>query len=381
MIAVDAVFGSLALRWLAGWYLAGRLLPLRSAVARAERTVADAAAAVSVVIPARNEAQSLPALLRSLRAQTFAPIQIIVVDDHSTDATAHIAAAGGATVVHSAEVPQGWLGKPWACAQGAALARGNVLVFLDADTIASPDLLRHLVLMVLRVRGLVSLAPYHEVRRAYELASALFNLVAVIGVGASSLRSNAPVTGAFGPCLAIRAADYAAIGGHGAVRGALLDDVALARGCVAHALPVHNVAGGADVRYRMYPNGVAQLVEGWSKNFAAGAGTTPLPRLVGIVAWLSGLFEAGLVTSVSVAGLLAGGDGPPWQHALFYGLSSLQLWLLLRRIGNQGVVAIVHPLASVAFVSICAYSMALHLRGTVTWKGRTISVAAKKPAR
>ena len=373
------LFASLALRWLAGWYLGGRLPMLRSErPAQAGRSVTVAAAAVSVVIPARNEADSLPALLLSLAAQTRAPTQIIVVDDHSTDGTADIAASLGATVVRSADIPNGWLGKPWACAQGAALATGDVLVFLDADTVASPDLLRHLVPLVISTRGLVSVAPYHEIRRPYELASALFNLVALMGVGSSSLRPHARITGAFGPCLAMRATEYAAVGGHAGVRGEVLDDVALARVCVEHALPVVNVAGGEDLRYRMYPKGVAQLVEGWSKNFAAGAASTPLPRLLAIVAWMSGLCEVALVTTAGVARWVGGGEGPPWQHTVFYCLSAGQLWFLLRRIGNQSVVAFVHPLATLAFLAICAYSTLLHLRGAVTWKGRTVAVAARK---
>jgi 4,4'-diaponeurosporenoate glycosyltransferase len=380
-MAFDFVLATLALRWFAGWYLGGRAPTLHGAARSHDTHAADGSTRISVVIPARNEAASLPALLRSLSAQTCEPAQVIVVDDQSTDATATIAEAAGATVLRSTAIPEGWIGKPWACAQGAAIATGDVLVFLDADTVASPDFLRRLTLLVRNSRGLVSVAPYHEVRRPYELASALFNLVALMGVGASSLRSNARMIGAFGPCIAMRADDYSTIGGHAGVRCDVLEDMALARACSEHGLPVLNVVGGQDLKYRMYPRGFSQLVEGWSKNFAAGARSTPVLRMLAIVAWMSGLIESGLVTSVGIVSMFGGGAGMSWPHALFYVLFALQLWSMLRRLGNLGAVAIVHPVAVVAFLGICAHSAILQRRGAVTWKERTIAIAATKQPR
>jgi 4,4'-diaponeurosporenoate glycosyltransferase len=354
---------SLAARWLAGWYLGGRQTTL-AAVTRGINQRARAKASVSVVIPARNEERSLPALLRSLRVQSAPPLEIIVVDDHSSDGTREVAARAGALVLTSKELPSRWLGKPWACAQGAAVASGDILVFLDADTVAGEDLLASLVAAIERARGLVSVAPYHYTERCYESGSALFNLVAMMGVGATSLNQRARVTGAFGPCIAMRVPDYAAVGGHRAVRNEVLDDVMLARACAQQGIPVLNVAGGNDLRYRMYPEGAAQLVEGWSKNFAAGAGGTPVVRLAAIVAWISGLIEAGLMAVFS------------WPHALFYALYAVQLKIMLRRIGNFSNIAWLHPVAALTFVAICLRSALLHARGTVKWKGRAIAVHA-----
>jgi 4,4'-diaponeurosporenoate glycosyltransferase len=354
---MDALTISLAVRWMAGWYLGGRLPTLRS--------LSDGGAThatVSVIVPARNEAASLPGLLGSLRAQTTPPREVIVVDDHSSDATSRIAAEGGATVLASAPLPAGWLGKPWACAQGAAAATGDILVFLDADTVAGPECIGRLAAAVSRVCGLVSVAPYHQTERLHESASALFNLVAVMGVGASSLgRSRA--TGAFGPCIAIRAAHYETIGGHLGVRHEVLEDIALARACERQAIPVVNVAGAGDLRYRMHPDGPAQLIEGWSKNFAAGAAATPPARLIAIVAWLSGAIESGLMAA-------SGGA----VHVVFYILFAVQLKFMLGRIGNYSRVAWLHPVATLTLVAICLRSALLQWRGQVTWKGRTIPV-------
>ncbi len=99
-------------------------------------------ASVSVIIPARNEEQNLPTLLRSLAAQPVKPREILVVDDGSTDRTAEVARRLGATVIVSQPLPDGWRGKTWACHQGAQAATGELLLFVDADTWFEPDGLR-----------------------------------------------------------------------------------------------------------------------------------------------------------------------------------------------------------------------------------------------
>lgn len=95
--------------------------------------------ALSIIIPARNEATNLPRLLASLRAVSYSgPLEIIVVDDQSTDNTADIATAYNARVVRLTSLPSGVLGKPHACHQGALVAQGEWLLFTDADTIHAP---------------------------------------------------------------------------------------------------------------------------------------------------------------------------------------------------------------------------------------------------
>ena len=92
-------------------------------------------ASVSVVVPARDEEQTLPALLRSVAEQLPEVHEVVVVDDASRDATAAVARAGGARVVPAGTPPPGWTGKAWACHTGAAATTGDLLLFLDADTV------------------------------------------------------------------------------------------------------------------------------------------------------------------------------------------------------------------------------------------------------
>jgi len=148
--------------------------------------------------------------------------------------------------------------------------------------------------------------------------------------------------------------------------------VALARACQRHGLEVVNVLGGDLLQYRMYPEGPAHMLEGWTRNFASGARSTPVARLLAIIAWMSGLMETGTVVAVGLWRGVGAWPAESWPYLAFYGLFAVQLWWLLRRIGNFAPVALVHPLATGAFLVICARSLWSAARGHVTWKGRRI---------
>ena len=100
---------------------------------------------ISILIPARNEERTLGQLLQSIAHQTLKPHEIIVIDDHSDDATAEIARRAGCIVMTSKDFPEGWTGKPWACWQGAQKATGDIFLFLDADTFLETDGLSKIV--------------------------------------------------------------------------------------------------------------------------------------------------------------------------------------------------------------------------------------------
>ncbi|HEY2324665.1 MAG TPA: glycosyltransferase family 2 protein, partial [Thermoanaerobaculia bacterium] len=103
---------------------------------------------VSVVIPARNEERSIGATVAAMLAQTYRDLEIIVIDDQSTDRTPQILAAFDdprLTVVQGQETPSGWLGKPWALEQGSRRARGELLLFVDADIHYEPKAVASMV--------------------------------------------------------------------------------------------------------------------------------------------------------------------------------------------------------------------------------------------
>lgn len=320
------------------------------------------AVTVSVVIPARDEAASLPGLLASLARQTWPPAEIIVVDDHSRDGTAGVAAAAGATVLAAPALPPGWTGKAWACWTGARHATGEVLVFLDADTTLGPDAVERL-LGTLDGGGMVSVQPWHRTVRRYERLSAYFNIVAAMGTGLASRRAGRRPVGPFGPCIAVHRHEYFTHGGHRAVQHEILDDLALAK----HFPRVRSFGGtsASTVCYRMYPEGLGQLVEGWSKNFVAGARATPPARRALIAVWLGGsILSSPLGWAVAPAPALA---------AAAYVAYAVQLTGMLAQLGRFGrTTGAVFPVYLAGFIVIFLRSLLLAARGRVRWKSREV---------
>jgi len=351
-------------------------------------------AGVTVVIPARDEERTLPRLLASLAAQHEPATEVIVVDDGSTDRTAAVAAAGGARVVTASEPPAGWAGKPWASQLGVDAASGSVVVLLDADTWLAPDGLARLVAAheVLAPDGLLSVQPHHHVERPYEQLSLFPNVLAILASGmwlptplrsrpAEGTRPSFSSTGttgvrtrrrgvvAFGPCLVTSREALAAAGGFGAVRGEVLEDVALAAAFQRAGRPVAARSGGGTVGFRMYPDGVGHLAEGWTKNLAGGAGRAPLLPTVGAVLWVAAL------AALSVEAVLR---PSPWA-ALAWAAAAAQIWWLARRVGTFSPwAAVLFPIPLWAFVALFLRS-AWHrvVRRRVRWRGRAIEVGRR----
>ena len=333
---------------------------------------------VSVVIPARNEESRLPALLDSLSIQTHRADQIIVVDDGSTDGTADIARKSGAVVVTPGDPPPGWAGKPWACWNGALAAHGSTLVFLDADVVLAPDALARLLREHADGGGLLSVQPYHTAVGAVEQLSAFFNVVLMMGVGAfTPAGAKARPNGAFGPCLVCRRQDYLASGGHRSEASAVLDDFALSRAFDRAGLPVRCLGGRGAVSFRMYADGLGQMVEGWSKNFAAGAGSLSTALQLLAMVWTFGCVGSffGLAGAPTL-GDLAGEPLPRAVGAALYVLYMAQLWWMLRRIGSFSWWAwLLYPVPLAFFVAIFLRSLWLTLvRRRVSWRGRDVDL-------
>jgi 4,4'-diaponeurosporenoate glycosyltransferase len=298
----------------------------------------EASGRVSVVVPARDEAVRIRPLLESLAAQTLAPHEVIVVDDGSSDGTAEVAAASGARVVRIDGPPVGWRGKPWACDLGVRAATGDVLVLLDADVRLGPDALARLVAEHRRDEdALVSVQPFHVTHAAHEQLSAVCNVVSAMASRGSTV--------AFGPCLVTSTAALARAGGFESVRGEVVEDAALA---VRYGR-VRLHFGGDVVRFRMYEEGVGQLVHGWAKNLAGGARRTAALPTAGAVLWVCGALAA--------------------IPSLFYVAYAAQLAWALRRLGRFRWWAwVAYPMPLAAFVALFAGSLVARRR--VRWRGR-----------
>ena len=304
---------------------------------------------LSVIIPARNEAHNLPVLLRSIHAQSSRPLEVIVVDDDSTDQTAALARDGGARVIASQSLPEGWRGKTWACQQGAHAASGNLLLFLDADTWFESEGLSKI--LAAYDGGAFSVGPYHAVREPYEQLSLFFNL---------NMTAGTVPDGLFGQMLLVDQQSYWQVGGHETVKGRVLENFWLAAQFRAFAIRVRSVTGRGLLSFRMYPLGLRELVAGWIKGFAAGAGRTPRGKLVGLVLWMSVL-----ILPVTRWPLRS------WSWVL-YALCAAQVAWVSRKVGAfRWYAAVLYPIPLCFF--FVGFAMSVMRSGkTVTWKGREI---------
>lgn len=364
--------------WLAGWWAFGRPRPLGSSAGAPPRDLST----MTVLIPARNESASLGGLLGDLAevdAESRGP-RVVVIDDSSQDDTAAIAREAGVELIEATPLPPGWAGKCWACHTGvgsslplggAEGADDELLVFLDADVRLEPFALGSLVEEHRRSGGLVSVQPWHDTRRPYEQLSALFNVIALMGTGAGSDHA----TGAFGPVLVTSRADYRTSGGHAAVRGEVVEDLALADAYRGAGLPVTVLSGRGSIRFRMYPDGLRSLIDGWTKNFASGAAATALPRLAAIVVWFTAMGSAALELVDAARGLA---DVAPAVAMAFAFV--VQLVVLFRQVGRFGVLtALAYPVLLVFFVAVFVRSLwRTHVRRSVEWRGRLIETSRRR---
>jgi len=311
-----------------------------------------AAREISIIIPARNEEANLPLILESIAAQPQQPHEVIVVNDESTDDTAGIAGSMGARVIPAGPLPESWRGKTWACHRGASEASGRLLLFLDADCRLEAGGLEEILARY--PGGAMAVCPYHEIARPHEEMSAIFHLVMVAGVAPDGL---------FGQCLLIERESYVRAGTHEAVKVEILENVKFAPRVRAAGIRTTSMPGRGMVCFRMYPNSLAELVNGWTKGFAAGAAATPPVSLMLIIAWIGGLITGMVAPFVS-----------PWGW-LVYAAFALQMAGMLARIGNYSpLCGLLYPLALGFYLIVFARSLGPAGR-KATWKGRKLHAA------
>jgi len=339
---------------------------------------------VSIIVPARNEEDNLPILLASLVESRYDPFEILVVDDRSTDGTAAVIRGFSAKdsrvrLVEGAELPAGWFGKPWACMQGYRAARGDLLLFTDADTRHAPELLG---------------------RSVGTLESERRDLVTVIGrmiCGSFWERVIMPVIGAllairFHPTVVNRARtareviangqfilvtreSYEAVGTHQAVKHEVAEDLAMAQLYFRTGRPQLFTFGLTLLGTRMYTS-LAGLVEGWSKNVYVG-GRRSYPDEPVRRALLPFMFGVGAffwLVPPSLLLLALTGVAPGWVEtaALATGLSALFWTLFDAGFGINPLYGLTYPLGVIMTAWIFARSARRGER-RIEWRGRTYS--------
>ncbi len=333
------------LLWLIGWTL-GWLLFVGSWLRPSPRTgpVRDHIA-TAVIVPARDEAANIGAVIANLQRQIGGHDQLVVIDDDSSDGTGQLAAAAHADVITAPPKPAGWAGKTWACHSGAVATTGEILVFIDADVRPAAGALRNLIDEAAATDGLVSVQPWHHTNPTWGQLSLLPNLLAVAGL--SFVRHPRY---AFGPVLAVSRAAYERVDGFAApsVKNQTVEDAALAR-LFAGRVILH--AGRRWASFDMHSS-ARQMFDGWTRVLGHGAVTLPPVVMVATVWWV---------------GALSGGPFEAWW---IYLVNAAQLAVLGRRVGRFHVGgALMYPLSIAVVVAAVARG---RLRRTISWKGRFV---------
>jgi chlorobactene glucosyltransferase len=350
------------------WILALLVILYRYATRRPQlRDYAPAPAGplVSVIIPARNEARNIERCVRSILATTYPMIEVIVVDDGSTDGTGdlveRLGKEGHVRLVRGAELPPAWFGKQWALVQGYRVARGELLLFADADTKHEPELIARAVTARAAERAdLFSVIPRQEMLTFWERLiqpHVFLALQARVGdlrrVNRTRIAWNAIANGQF---ILVTRSSYEGIGTHEAVKSSVADDVMLAQAYVRHGLDIFLAHAANDMSTRMYGS-LKEIVAGWSKNLALGAplmappvrwirAALPYVMWMPAVLWLAppitwAAFGWPCAAIATVASLITwigiyAGEGAPVQYALLYPLGAVMVAYIMIRSAWRG---------------------------------------------
>lgn len=332
---------------------------------------------VSIILPVRNQAQTVSDCVNSLAGLEYPDKEIIVVDGGSTDGTRELVQkfANEITVVDEEPLPVGWVGKNWACHLGYKKSRGDLLLFTDGDSVHTNDsLTRSVNYLQAENADLVTLAPGTILRSFWErlLQPPIFLLIMVL-VGGKLVnddhRQNAIGNGQY---MLFRREAYDKIGGHYAVRNKIIEDYSLGRLLKKAGMRLRFVTAPDALGVRMYSS-LGEIWRGWRKNFYTVSEKHMLPRAItriflmftflvlpfiilgyGIVLATATLLNPYLITGLFMSGLL-------W----------LGIVILDNSIGVSSLYAFLFPLAILVYIMIGIDST---VRGSLgygfSWKGR-----------
>jgi chlorobactene glucosyltransferase len=336
---------------------------------------------VSVCIPARNEEATIGACVDAVLAQRHPLLEVVVYDDGSTDATPDLLAERAARdprlrVVQGQGLPEGWVGKPHACHQLARHARGDLLLFVDADVTLDPDAVGRVAsLLAHHEAEVLTAVPGQDTGSLVErLVLPLLHLTytAWLPLFLVHTTHDPRFLAANGQILAVRRHTYDALGGFEAVRTEVVDDMAFCRRAKRARRRVVFADGSTLARCRMYTS-AREVWEGFSKNLYEGLGESPL--MLGLVVMLYSLAFIVpyllLAASPLVPALLL-------PAAIGVGLNLAVRGALALRFGHPLDGVLLHPVAVAVLLAIAFNSWRWAASGTIRWAGRTYAAKARR---
>jgi chlorobactene glucosyltransferase len=348
---------------------------------------------VSCIIPARNEADSIAALLTGLRCQRYPNIEVIVVDDASEDATIEVVARCREAdprikLVSAPPLPQGWTGKCNACRHGTAAAVGEYLLYLDSDVWLTDENAIGGMVAYARTNDvdLLSLVPRQVLGSFMErlLLPAVYTIMALelFPYGATN-NPRSRKAAAVGQCLFFKREAYEAVGGHESVKGEIAEDMAFAKLVKAAGMRLTLLDGGNVMSVRMYRS-LGDIWGGWTKHLylTVAGGLAVLLRRELMLATVFLVPPAVLLWAVMSLAV-----DPAWLTLIPLVLTiGMEIWGHKERLKNYRIMKwparyepLFAPAMAFALLLLAASAVKHWTPGGLTWKGRRYSASDLRP--
>lgn len=340
---------------------------------------------ISICIPARNEEKNIRRCVESALGQDYPNLEVIVLDDRSTDATPtllqDIASRDSRLLpITGSDLPDGWAGKPHALYQAAAAARGEWLCFVDADTFLAPSAISSCCVKAVETRADLFTTLHHQIVETFWEKTIMPIVMTALSVGFPPRKVNDPKRRnaiANGQFILVKRAVYDAIGGHEKVRDQIVEDKALSEQVKWNGYRLIVADGSQVIGTRMYTS-LAEMWEGWTKNIYLGLRDHPSLLLLGAFGATLALLAALFLPIWPLLGLMWYFKSGGWM-AFAVILKSLIVWgaLLYARVGvARGMdiplwYAWTTPLGAGIFAAMMLASAWKVVSGKgVTWRGR-----------
>lgn len=346
---------------------------------------------VSICVPARNEESVIERCLKSALKQDYPKLEVLVLDDESTDRTPEILAGLSKSkgsrlrILRGKPKPQGWLGKPWACQQLAEQAQGDILIFIDADTWLQKTMVSRIVRsMGHDVVDFATVWPQQQLLSFWEKVVLPLVYYALLTLLPARYVHKTPkwipsmleplvrpmFAAACGQCMAFKRSAYETVGGHASVKSEVVEDVALAKVIKKKGLSMKMYHGENAISCRMYNSG-KEIREGFSKNFLAGFNhNIPLFLLMAVLHLIVFIVPF-IVFPIAIL-------QQAWWIAVLSALGVLVIILhrilLAQWFRWNKLYALLHPVGVLWFQKLGAELIVKYFKGEKSsWKGRSIS--------
>jgi chlorobactene glucosyltransferase len=340
---------------------------------------------ISVCIPARNEEQNIRNCVESVLAQDYPNIEVIVLDDRSTDATLtqlqEIASRDSRLIpISGSDLPAGWAGKPHALFQASAAARGQWLCFVDADTFLKSNCLSSCYAKAIETKADLFTTMNQQILGSFWEKVVMPLVMTALSVGFSPRKVNDPTKRdavSNGQFILIKRTVYDAIGGHEKIKDQIVEDKAIAEQVKWNDHRLIVADGMQVLSTRMYTS-LPTMWEGWTKNIYLGLRDHPAMLMLGAFGATLALIAALFLPIWPLLGFLWYRNGGGWL-AVAVIVQSLTVWSVLIYLRARVAIkmnisawyALTTPLGAGIFAAMMLTSAWKVLSGQgVTWRGR-----------